>query len=150
MKTFYVPTIQCPYCETEITLPVKLQGIKVHRPEDILSEIAIFGYDEREVFRVIGLDARNQVMDIDVVAVGTINNVMMPVKDIFTMAVRLGATSIILTHNHPTGDVNPSKHDLALTEEVVKAGKILNIGVYDHIIVSYGKYTSLRSLGVIT
>ncbi|MCG3149718.1 MAG: hypothetical protein PCFJNLEI_03183 [Verrucomicrobiae bacterium] len=110
-----------------------------------------FRSEDREVFRVLLLDTKNRLIRICQVTVGTVNASLVEPREVFKQAITHSATSIILAHNHPSGDPTPSSEDIAITKRLVKAGELLNISVHDHVIIGYGRerdYVSLKELGL--
>lgn len=103
---------------------------------------------EKEHLRVILLDTRNHVMEVSEVYRGTLNSSVVRVSEVFTPAVRRNAASILVVHNHPSGDPSPSPEDIRITRELVKAGKLLQIEVLDHLIIGQGKFVSLKERGL--
>lgn len=105
---------------------------------------------EKEQMRVFLLDTRNRVLDIVPVAYGSVNSAHIRIAEVFTPAVRRNATAILLAHNHPSGDPSPSPDDIAVTRNIVQAGKLLDIDVLDHIIIGIGdkRWVSLKERGV--
>ncbi len=99
---------------------------------------------EQEVLQVILLDTRNRVLQIQEVYQGSLNSSLVRVGELFKHAIRRNAASIIVVHNHPSGDPSPSPEDIALTRDIVKAGKLLDITVLDHLIIAGGRYVSLK------
>ena len=102
-----------------------------------------------EQFRVIYLNTKNGIIAEEVVAQGTINATIVGGRELFRRAVRLLAASIILLHNHPSGDTMPSQEDIAITKKLVEAGKLLDIGIIDHIIIGKGQFESLKERGIL-
>ena len=148
MRTAVDLYVTCPNCSTEFMLPQAVSGTKVRSASDIVPLIAHFGHDEKETFRVISLNGRNIVMAIDTIASGTYNAVSLRIGDAFREPLQKGASGIVVVHNHPSGDVKPSKQDDDLTHEINKAGKLLQVAVVDHIILGRnGEYTSYRNEG---
>jgi DNA repair protein RadC len=99
---------------------------------------------EQEELRVVLLNTRNQVIDVVTVYRGTLNSSLVRVPEVFKEAIRRNALSIIVAHNHPSGDPEPSPQDRVLTRELVEAGKLLEIEVLDHLVIGRGRWTSLR------
>lgn len=87
-------------------------------------------------------------LDEEFISKGTVNKTIAMPREVFRRAVKLGATSIIIAHNHPSGDSTPSREDVVLTERMVECGKILGIEVLDHIVVGHGDYFSLKQNGL--
>jgi len=90
------------------------------------------------------LDARNKLIYKETVSIGTINANLVHPREVFEPAVRNLAAQVILTHNHPSGDSEPSEDDLLLTKRLVEAGKILGVEVADHIIVTKDSFLSFK------
>lgn len=101
---------------------------------------------DRENFVVLMLDIKNKVLGINTVSVGSLTATVVHPREVFKPAILMNAAGIILGHNHPSGDVGPSKEDIATTKKMVEAGKLLDIPVLDHVIVGDG-FTSLREEG---
>ncbi len=98
----------------------------------------------QEHLRVIVLDTRNRLVTVDELYKGSINFTSARVSEIFRSAVRRDAASIILVHNHPSGDPTPSPDDIALTKAVREAGILLDIELLDHLIIGQGRYISMK------
>lgn len=101
---------------------------------------------DRERFLSILLTARNTVIGIETVSIGTITSCMVTPRELFKSALLANACSIILCHNHPSGDLEPSQTDLHITDRLVTAGKLLDIDVLDHLIISEKGFTSLKEI----
>jgi len=104
---------------------------------------------DREHFRVLLLNTKNSVIEIDKVSVGTLNESLVHPREVFRNAIKKGAKSIIPVHNHPSGDPTPSTNDIEITKKLFEAGKIISIEVLDHIIIGDGRFVSLKAKGVI-
>jgi DNA repair protein RadC len=102
-----------------------------------------------EQFRVLYLNGRNHLLLDEVVATGTINHAAFYPREIVRRALDIGATALILAHNHPSGDPSPSESDLAATRRLIEATRELSITVHDHIIVTLTGWTSLRGSGAL-
>lgn len=98
----------------------------------------------QEHFRVLMLNIRNEIIAWEEISVGSIFHSEAHPRDVFSPAIRKGAASVILVHNHPSGDPKPSAADICLTEDLIRAGRILGIRVLDHLIIGDGNYVSLR------
>jgi len=103
---------------------------------------------EQEVLRVILLDTRNRFLEIVELYRGSLNSSQVRVGELFRPAIRRNAASMIVVHNHPSGDPSPSPDDIAITRAIVEAGKLLDIEVLDHLIIGQGRYTSLKERGL--
>lgn len=104
---------------------------------------------DREQIKSLCLDTRNQLLGDAVVSVGTVNSSLAHPRECFKEAIRRSATSVIFVHNHPSGDPAPSAEDIALTRQLVEAGKLLGIDVLDHVIVGDGTYASMKEKGLL-
>ena len=134
---------------TRLLLEPREERPRVTSPRDAAQLVlAEMGALESEQMRVLLLDTKNQLIAAITLYVGTVNECHVRVGEVFREAVRRNATSLILAHNHPSGAVEPSPEDIALTREVVQAGKLLDVEVLDHLVVSAGSYTSLRERGL--
>lgn len=118
---------------------------KVTSPEDaanlVISEMRDL---EQEHFRAILLDTRNRVLTIPTIHIGTLNSIHLRTAETFRAALKENANSLILVHNHPSLDPTPSPEDVSTTRDFVKAGRILNIEVLDHIVVGGDRFVSLK------
>ncbi|NLG71191.1 MAG: DNA repair protein RadC [Chloroflexi bacterium] len=121
----------------------------IHSPEDVFKLLRYrMGALEQEEMRVVLLDTRNRVLEDVVVYRGSLNSAQVRVGEIFKHAIRRNAAAVILVHNHPSGDPNPSPDDVAVTRAIVQAGKLMDIDVLDHIVIGRGRYTSLKQRGL--
>jgi DNA repair protein RadC len=102
-----------------------------------------------EEFRVLFLDRKNVLIADEVQNRGTVDHTPVYPREIIKRALELSASSIILVHNHPSGDPTPSKADIAMTREVVTAAKTLGIAVHDHLVIGRGGHASFKSLGLL-
>lgn len=103
---------------------------------------------EQEHLRVMLLDRRNKVMEISEIYRGSVNSSQVRVGEVFKEAVRKNASSLIVIHNHPSGDPTPSPDDVAVTRAIIQAGKLLDIDVLDHLVIGEGKWVSLKERGL--
>ncbi|MGE5676083.1 MAG: RadC family protein [Mycobacterium leprae] len=102
----------------------------------------------QEQFMVILLNAKNRVIDVEKISVGTLTASLVHPREVFRPAIRRSAHAVVLAHNHPSGDPTPSREDRALTQRLIRAGKELGIEVLDHVVVGDGKYISFRERGL--
>jgi DNA repair protein RadC len=107
------------------------------------------GFDQKEQFRILFLDRKNQLIADEVQQEGTVDHTPVYVREVVKRALELSATAIILVHNHPSGDTTPSKADIDMTKLIVEAAKPLGVTVHDHIIVGRNGHSSLRGLRLI-
>lgn len=110
---------------------------------------AAMARSEKEEFRVLFLDRKNHLIADEVQNRGTVDHTPVYPREIIKRALELGALSIILVHNHPSGDPTPSKADIAMTREVITAAKALGIALHDHLVIGRGGHASFKSLGLL-
>lgn len=123
----------------------------VETPEDIVRQVRSIGMDEKQehVF-VVYLDVQRHLLcEPAIVSSGTATSVLTHPREIFRNAIKLGAISIVVVHNHPGGDVSPSEEDIEMTKRLVDAGHCVGIPLDDHIIVADDLWMSMRELGVV-
>ena len=107
-------------------------------------------YLDKEHFFLLCLDARNKLMDSEVkVSMGSLSASIVDPREVFKTALSKNAASVILAHNHPSGDPTPSNEDIAVTKRVVNAGDSIGINVNEHIIIGDGKYVCMKERGLI-
>jgi DNA repair protein RadC len=111
----------------------------------VMSEMGLL---EQEHLRVILLDTKNRVLDTPTIYVGSLNTSLIRVGEIFREAIRSNCASLIVVHNHPSGDPTPSPEDVAVTQQIAEAGKLLDIEVLDHLIIGYQRFVSLKERGL--
>ncbi len=118
------------------------------KPADVAKIfIARLGHLKQEVFAIALLDSANRYLGSDLVTVGTLNSALVHPREVFKFAIKNAAAHVILIHNHPSGQLKPSQEDLQMTNQLVGAGKILDIPVADHLIVTRKGYLSMREEG---
>lgn len=106
-------------------------------------------HNANEQFRILFLDKKNALIADEVQQTGTVDETPIYPREVIKRALDIGATAIILVHNHPSGDPSPSKEDIAMTREVVDAGARLGIVVHDHLIIAKRGHVSFKSLGLL-
>jgi DNA repair protein RadC len=104
---------------------------------------------DREQFVTVILDGRNQVVGFNVVSTGTLTSSLVHPREVFKAAILANAAAIILVHNHPSGDPDPSDEDKALTRRLKEAGDLIGIRVLDHVVIGDGRYVSLAELNLL-
>jgi DNA repair protein RadC len=121
----------------------------VRSPRDVADRLVLqMGRLEREELRVVLLNTKNVVLRVATVYQGNVASSLVRVGELFRDAARLNATSVILVHNHPSGDPTPSPDDLHLTAEALAAGRLLDIDLLDHVVIGHDAFVSLRDRGV--
>ncbi len=117
----------------------------VRTPQDACRAAADIRNAGKEHFLALYLDARNVIINREIVSVGSLNANIVHPREVFRPAIAQGAAAVILVHNHPSGDVSPSNEDLKLTSRLAEAGRLLGIEVLDHVIVARSRFMSFRS-----
>ncbi len=134
-------------------------GLRLHGPTEERPRInspadaaALVQYDmallEKEHLRVILLDRRNQVLDIVEIYQGSVNSSQVRIGEVFRPAIQRLASALVVCHNHPSSDNTPSPDDVAVTRAMVQAGKLLDINVLDHLVISSRGFVSLKERGL--
>jgi DNA repair protein RadC len=128
-----------------LALAVPEERPKISSPADAASLVQYeMSALEQEHLRVILLNMKNEVLDIVELYHGSLNASMVRVGEVFRDAIKRTAASIIVVHNHPSGDPTPSKEDISVTRSIIQAGKLLNIEVLDHLVIGQGRYISMK------
>jgi DNA repair protein RadC len=118
-------------------------------PKDVWEELKDLRDHKKEHFVIFYLDSRNQEIKREIISVGSLNASLVHPREVFEPAVRNLAAQVILAHNHPSGDPEPSEEDLEMTKRLVEAGKILRIEIVDHFIINKTGFLSFKEKGVI-
>jgi DNA repair protein RadC len=120
-----------------------LSNKRITSPEDVANIfIPLFRDEVKERFMVVCLNSANKIIAYDTISIGNLNSSVVHPREIFKTALEQNAASIILLHNHPSGNPDPSNEDIAITKKLVESGKIMDIPVYDHLILAGNSYTS--------
>ncbi|MCF0237783.1 MAG: DNA repair protein RadC [Sphaerochaetaceae bacterium] len=125
----------------------KTKGRICNEPRLVFQEIRHYGLRQQEHFLALSLNGANELMETRVITVGLVNRTLVHPREVFSEAIKNRATSIILAHNHPSGNLMPSNDDIEVTIRLKKAGNILGIEILDHIIFSEDSYYSMREKG---
>jgi len=126
----------------------KIAGLYL-KPEDVWKELKDIREHKKEHFIIFYLDSRNQEIKREIISVGSLNANLVHPREVFEPAVKNLAAQVILAHNHPSGDPEPSEDDLEINKRLVEAGKILGIEIIDHIIVTKNGFFSFKDKGLI-
>lgn len=104
---------------------------------------------DREHFRALLLNAKNQVIGQEVISIGTLNSSAVHPRELFKSAIKRSAAALILVHNHPSGDPSPSREDVEVTRRLVEVGRLIGIEVLDHLVIGDNKFSSLKAKGLL-
>ena len=110
---------------------------------------AVMAHRRTEEVRILFLNAKNMLLANEALWQGSVDEASVHVREIIARAIALGATALIIVHNHPSGDPTPSQQDIRLTRDLVEAGRHMKVTVHDHVIVGAQGRTSMRALGLI-
>ncbi len=124
--------------------PPKMRKAVIRTPKDVLPFVNQYRYDNQENFLTITLTGAHEVVNVRLITKGILDNCQVHPREVFAGAIEDRASSIILVHNHPSGNMEPSRQDISMTEELTKCGEILGIPILDHIIV--GPVDDYRSI----
>ena len=132
-------------------LEARIEGRPVLSSWDALGDYlhARMAHRRTEEVRVLFLNAKNQLLANEALWQGSVDEASVHVREVIARAIALGATAIIIVHNHPSGDPTPSNQDIRLTRDLVEAGRHMKVTVHDHVIVGAHGRTSMRAMGLI-
>ena len=128
---------------------IKPEGFKINAPEDILPHIRHYADRKQEHFLCASINGANEVMNIRVVSIGLVNTTQVHPREVFADPLMDRASAVIVAHNHPSGDLTPSKNDISVTKRLISAGNILGIRFLDHVIFNKKAYYSFKEHAVI-
>ena len=137
-------------------LAFRFNEVEATISDPITSPEQVFRYTKKtffgkkqEVVAVIALDTRGRATSVEVLSMGTLSSAVIDPRGIFSHALRKGAASIILVHNHPSGDPSPSTEDIEITYQLIEAGKILGVSLVDHVIVTGESFVSMKAINLL-
>lgn len=122
---------------------------QIKSPDDVATLLLpeMSGLDQEQL-RVVLLNTKNYVLRIETLYIGTVNAATVRVAEVFKAAIRMNAAAVVVAHNHPTGDPEPSPEDVTVTRQLVEAGRLLDVSTLDHLIIGHGRWVSLRQRGL--
>jgi len=131
-------------------LEPEVKDFDVKNPEGVVKAIRASIKDKaKEHFKLILLNPRNKIIGISTISIGTLNASLVHPREVFKDAIMHSAASVVLAHNHPSGDPEPSEDDIKITKRLIEAGKILGVEVIDHIIIAKDGFKSFAKEGLI-
>ena len=144
-----IPALPCELAERGLRAQVKERPV-ISSWEQLLAYCqAAMGCEREEQFRLLFLDNKNRLMADEVQHKGTVNHTQAYPREIVKRALDLGASALILVHNHPSGDPTPSQADIKLTKDIVTAATALGLRIHDHLIIGRGQHSSMKALGLL-
>jgi DNA repair protein RadC len=138
-------TLVWAFKDTRINYPeyAELPKKKITSPQDFYVLFnPIFIEEAKEIFLVAWLSSSNKIQGFEIISSGTLNSAVVDPRAVFRSAIVANCANIIIAHNHPSGNTEPSNEDISLTKKLVEAGKLIEINIYDHIIFGEDRYTS--------
>lgn len=141
-------------CLTELTKrmskEIQKDGLKLVTPQSVADYyMQEMRHLPTEQVLLVCLDMKSRIIKDLLIATGTVNSAIVPIREVFVNALKYGAVNIILIHNHPSGDPDPSIEDIHVTQKIAEVGKLIGILLMDHIIIGDNRYISLKEQGII-
>ena len=132
-------------------LEARVEGRPILSSWDALGDYlhAAMAHSRIEEVRILFLNARNMLIANEALWQGSVDEASVHVREVIARAIALGATALIIIHNHPSGDPSPSQQDIRLTRDLVEAGRHMKVAIHDHVIVGANGRTSIRAMGLI-
>ena len=146
MKKRKIKGVEYVEYETGVLMPASYlrEAKKVRTPEDVVPLTSAIKCESQECLMSVFLDGSNSILGSQLVTKGLANEAQAHPREVFRSAIRENAVSIILVHNHPSGNLTASQADISTTKKMVAASKIIEISILDHLIVSANGHTSMR------
>jgi len=150
-KTLRLRVMKAVYSREVIRedMPDYIKADRFTSPEQVFEMFRDLVLETKEHFLCLHLDGKNRIICLDRVAVGSLNQSVVHVREVLKSALLSSAAAIILIHNHPSGDPSPSPEDITVTRRLKEAGELIGIPVLDHIIIGDGKYVSFVERGLL-
>jgi DNA repair protein RadC len=127
-----------------------LKNFDINDPEAVVRAIRASIKDKaKEHFKLILLNPRSKIIGISTISIGTLNASLVHPREVFKDAISHNAASVVLAHNHPSGDPEPSEDDITITKRLIEAGRILGVEVTDHIVISKSGFFSFKEKNLI-
>ena len=123
---------------------------RIAEPNDVVSLIEARARQEAvEVFYVVPVDSQSRPLVLHEMTRGLLNSCLVHPREVFRVAILAGASGVVVAHNHPSGDPTPSAEDRAVTRQLAAAGRLLDIPLYDHVIIGAGRHVSMAAAGLL-
>ncbi len=125
------------------------QSVQVRSPADVANLLMLeMGLLDQEELRIVGLDTKNNIVDIETVYRGSVNSAVVRIAEVLRLPIALQCVGMIMLHNHPSGDPTPSPEDVRITQLVMESAKLMDIDLLDHLIIGRNRYVSLKERGL--
>lgn len=124
--------------------PTLLNKVHIRTTEDAVEQLKAYAVKKQEFLVVLYLNARQELLQKEIIGVGSLNSLVITPKEVFSPAIHQPCASIIVAHNHPSGDPNPSDDDIKFTQRVHEAGEVMGIPLVDHLVIAKSSYFSFR------
>lgn len=149
-KSIFIRKIEARYTKECLRedAPAWVSAPRFTEPAQIYEMFKELQDEAKEHFIVMHLDGKNRIIAMDRASVGSLNQSVVHPREVFKTALLSSAAAIILLHNHPTGDAQPSNEDKAITKRLAEAGEIMGIKILDHIIIGREEYVSFVEIGL--
>lgn len=135
--------------KTRLAVREPISGEILNTPEAAAPFLEDMRNLAQEMFVTLTLNTKNRVIRRHMISLGTLNSTLIHPREVFRPAITDGAASIIVAHNHPSGDPSPSAQDLRITKKLIEAGRYIEIALLDHLIIGDGQTLSLRETGLV-
>ena len=130
--------ISCVYTFREVDDDIL--NVTLDSPEKVYQVFKHLKHETKERFIVVNLNSQHQIINYEVIAIGTVNQISLRPAEVLRTAILINAPAIILIHNHPSGDPKPSQQDFEFTEQIKQATKMFSIDVHDHVVIGYERF----------
>ena len=125
------------------------QSVQVRSPSDVANLLMLeMGLLDQEELRIVGLDTKNNIVDMETVYRGSVNSAVVRIAEVLRLPIALQCVGMIMLHNHPSGDPTPSPEDVRITQLVKESAKLMDIDLLDHLIIGRNRYVSLKERGL--
>jgi DNA repair protein RadC len=155
-KTKGIGNAKAAQIKAAVELGKRLKGYrsgeekKINRPEDVVELVMEdMRYLNKEYLRVIFLNTKNIIIESKDISIGSLNASIVHPREVYSEAIKRSSSSIVICHNHPSGDPTPSQEDINITKRLAEVGKLVGIELLDHIIIGDGSYISLKEKGIL-
>lgn len=128
---------------------IKVDDLRIRSPSSVAACYMHMKYNRVEEMKIICVDTKYQVLYEETLSVGTVNASLVNPREVYISALKHNASSILLLHNHPSGNPEPSPEDIAVTKRIKSVGELIGINLLDHIIIGDGCYCSLKEKGYV-